>query len=181
MNHPLNFWGITHFKHEAVKRFLDSGDAVDGTKGGLLIGRSHEEGGIPILMRYNDAYKVVAEIEGQEYIFNAAASAHFRERLKILNNPSYDGQWTTIGETIPDHVTKIDCTINPNTYSQFETKYLVLDGRHTYFVINKYSTWRHMELLDQLNKSILGACPNMLLLKLMKYPSPLIACTVSYI
>jgi len=63
------------------------GWAIQASGGGLLIGRSHEEGGIYCWLKYEDDYVLEAEVEGYEYILNPGATFHYQKILSQFNRP----------------------------------------------------------------------------------------------
>lgn len=62
-----------------INEYLKTGKAIDATMGGLILGRSHSEGGIYFLVKENDNYVLEGEVEGYEYIMNYGATLFFSE------------------------------------------------------------------------------------------------------
>lgn len=75
------------FKEEEVEKMLCDGTAIDGTNGGLVLGRSHDEGGVFILHERAGYYQLDGEMEGFEYIFNPAVAAYASDRFRDINKP----------------------------------------------------------------------------------------------
>ena len=57
-----------------MEEYLQTGKAIDATMGGLILGRSHDEGGIYFWVKENDYYILEGEVEGYEYILNFGAT-----------------------------------------------------------------------------------------------------------
>jgi hypothetical protein len=138
-----------YFAHRQVEDFLEYGYAVDGSEGGIILGESHNNGGVKVLFEYDDGYRLVAEVEGGEYILNGGSSCEFFEWLIHVNNPKQDkGKYEPIVDAKHN---VIDC--RPNVVGGLQ-KFLVFDIRVRHFIVNKYSTSRHIEILNRLNSLI---------------------------
>ncbi|OJY94848.1 MAG: hypothetical protein BGP13_14365 [Sphingobacteriales bacterium 40-81] len=61
------------------------GWTIQAAGGGLVLRRSHEEGGIYCWVRYETDYVLEAEIEGYEYILNPGAAFHYGDLLNQFN------------------------------------------------------------------------------------------------
>jgi hypothetical protein len=83
----------------------------DGTKGGLVIGNLHIEGGINLL-RYDSfrkKYRHVAEMEGWEYLTFPLKNQEFFERFSIINKKTLNTNSHQKTEfDIPKHCKIID-------------------------------------------------------------------------
>ena len=65
-----------------MEDYINKGWAIDATYGGLIIGRSHDEGGIYFWVKKDGYYVLEGEVEGYEYIMNFGATNHYS---KITN------------------------------------------------------------------------------------------------
>lgn len=139
------------FSFQTIDTYTSLGLTADGTKGGLLLGQSHADGGINILIKYSDGYRLMANVEGQEYFLNPGATGHFSGRLHDINNHDTD---KLLGLRQPSDltgVTTIDC-FSDDTF--FKSKFLLIDARGEHFIVNKYSTWRHLDTLEEMNRAV---------------------------
>ena len=128
-----------------MKDYVDKDRAINGTKGGIILGPSHDEGGIKIWQRTTegDGYKLKGEIEGFEYILNPGASHCFRNIFSIINKPDehkYDN-WEDYD--IPNTISIID------TRRTSEPKFILLD--FNFSIVNKYSTKCYLSTIDRMN------------------------------
>jgi hypothetical protein len=131
-----------------INVYTSLGLTVNGTKGGLLLGQSHENGGIPVLIKIAEGYKYYAEFEGDEYLINTQCYNTHADRLKLLNQPHSDKYFDFYKSLDLANITTINC--KSDSYLT-KSKFLLLDSNSKYFVVNKYSTLRHSDLLERLN------------------------------
>lgn len=133
---------------------LANGTAVDGNGGGLLLGRWHSEGGVPVLMNsVGGGYELKAEFEGYEYILNPGVLTCFREECEAINQPALDKQPVFEVYTPAVDITLLDVrTVNHPA----GTKYLILDGSTSFFIVNRHSTKLRLELelLEKMNRLV---------------------------
>lgn len=130
-----------------VQLYLD-GHIVDGRNGGLVIGRSHAEGNIYFLAHYSDDFLKFAftgHMEGGEYLVNHLAYSQHRERIHEINQ-DFDDEYSLSNLSIGTHTRVINTTADP-----FD-KAILMDHRDM-FIVNKYSTAKHLEELEQINNS----------------------------
>ena len=131
----MTFYYKEFFSDRIVEEYTEQGLTVDGTKGGLLLGHPHTNDGIPVLMRYSDGYRLIAEFEGEEYFLNPGATQHFEKDLVKLNNADED----KLLDIQPDlsNITTINCFTDSEL---FKSKFILVDARGSQYIINKYST-----------------------------------------
>ena len=124
---------------------------IDSTKGGLLVGNSHKNGGIKLIDEIEEwDYKFIAELEGWEYLVNPIASKKELERLIQINDEFKNEKSEFTAYTIPKNISVINTISNlPN--SVVPNKYL-LYGIDRQFVVNKYSTKKYIVELNEINK-----------------------------
>ena len=139
------------YDFNSVERYISMGLAIDGTKGGLLLGHPHSNGGIPVLIKYAEGYRLMAEFEGQEYLLNPGVSKDLTDKLRLINKHDSDIQLGLKQPTDLSGITTIDCFTDSDIYT---SKFLLIDSRGKQFLINKYSTWRHLKTLEDINNSV---------------------------
>jgi hypothetical protein len=140
------------FTYEKVSEYLLKGLAIDATNGGLILGPSHDEGGIYMLKNVGNGYSLIGEIEGYEYLHNPAAIGYFNESLSRLNDKS-----EMIGKfeeyCVPSNIRIIDARTEDK--SLHNARLLTLDFRIVPMVIcNKYSTKRKLSEINEMNSSV---------------------------
>lgn len=142
-----------HYKQFFTNKFIDDliekNLAIDGTNGGLLLGPSHDHGGIKVIERYSYGYILVAEYEGFEYMFNPGASDLYDHYYELYND--YEGDKTEFFEEyVPnDKIRVIDTSLKNNKI--LSSKLLILDARGRYILFNKHSSKIHLETLNDAN------------------------------
>jgi len=125
---------------------------IDGSKGGLILGNTHAEGGIKVIRQYSneELYEVIAEFEGWEYILNPFTTSKECEILTKINSEFVGSKETFLEFEIPEGVDILD------TRTAFEKRKdlnkLILLGQYSQFIINKFSTKKHLTLLNELNR-----------------------------
>lgn len=140
------------FSISQVEDFFDNGLAVDGTNGGLVLGPSHEEGGIYMLKFIGYGYSLIGEMEGYEYFLNPAASAYFFSSFRHFNDYENDQTENFFDYSIPEDVTTIDAKLSNN--SDYKSKFLVFDNRFHFAICNKFSTKKNLPSINTLNNSL---------------------------
>lgn len=147
----MTFYYKEFFSDKIVQEYTEQGLTVDGTKGGLLLGQPHSNDGIPVLMRYSDGYRLIAEFEGDEYFLNPGATQYFEKDLIVLNDSDKD---ELLNLTLQSDLSKVT-TINCFTDSEFfKSKFILTDARGSQYIINKHSTKRHLHRLEEMNKKV---------------------------
>lgn len=132
---------ITGQEFEQLSR---QGLVVDARRGGLVIGRSHDEGNIYMIQQYLTGYRVINHMEGGEYVICHEAIMKHKDRIIYINSLQMDCQNVDIDvlRHTPLLVTQLD---GPHD------KFLLFDVRRQ-FVVNKGSTCYFLEELNRLNK-----------------------------
>jgi hypothetical protein len=147
----MTFFYKQFFSFKTVETYTACGLTADGTKGGLLLGQSHVDGGINVLIKYADGYRLMANVEGQEYFLNPGATEQFSGKLHDINKHNTD---KFLGLKPPSDITgitTIDC-FSDDTF--LKSKFLLIDARGEHFIVNKYSTWRHLDTLEEINRKV---------------------------
>jgi hypothetical protein len=124
---------------------------VDGNEGGLVLGNSHENGGIFMLARYSDGYRIIGEMEGYEYLVNTGATKHFNNRLLTINNSDRDKLFGFSADLFTPSSTVLDCSTDN---ASFKSKFILLDGRGGMSIVNKHSTLLYLSELEEMNDSV---------------------------
>ncbi len=142
---------MSYFSRAEVAAMLKHGIAVDGNGGGLLIGRSHAEGGIPVLMSLaSGGYQLHAEFEGYEYLLNQAAVFNSRMECEQANQPELDRRSEFVPYTPEEGTTLLDVRADNHPIG---TKYLVLTTGLPFFMVNRHSTKIRLSALEAFNRT----------------------------
>ena len=149
----MNFYYTQFFSFDEVEEFLEKGIAIDSIKGGFILGNAHEDEGIPVLRRYKDGYRLMAEFEGEEFLLNPASTKMFMKDFERLNNFERDEKLNFPKIENFENLRILDCRLKHNLYS---SKFLLTDTRCEYAVFNKHSTKRYIKELDEMNKKYSG-------------------------
>lgn len=137
-----------HFSIETFLDFMLAGHIVDGRGGGLVIGRSHDEGNIYLISQTaNDPsrFTFTACLEGGEYLVNHRAYQSHRARLHAINQDR--GDTSSLPAIKPAAQTRII-----NTVAEPFDKIILMDWREM-FIANKFSTAAHLAELERINDS----------------------------
>jgi hypothetical protein len=131
---------------ENLIRLFLNGWLVAGRGGGLIVGRTHEQGHI-IMMSPTDSLgelTVVGLVSGGEYILSSEATEQHRARLEEIN-----------ADTSPcdQEIVVTSETRILNTRGEPHDKILVI---HRQFIINAQATKRNFAELDALNSQYAG-------------------------
>jgi hypothetical protein len=140
------------FSVKEVKSLFENGYAVDGTNGGVVLGPSHEDGGIYMLKFIGYGYHLVGEMEGYEYFLNPAASAYFFSSFKHFNDYEKDKTEYFYEYPLPEHINIIDARLPAN--SIYKSKFLVFENRFEFGICNKFSTKNKLLEINSLNSSL---------------------------
>lgn len=131
-----------------IQNLIINGDFIDGRNGGLVLGNSHDEGGIIFLFEFPEGFRVFGEIEGYEYIINRDSAEKHRAKLGEINNRKRDLNGYFKEYKMSKSIKVIDARMKNNQY-----KYLLLDVRGGFAIINKHSTRIHLDEIDFINKN----------------------------
>lgn len=147
--------GENRILEEGFLRFLVANNLiVESHKGGLVMGPSHQDGGIQIItLGENDCFWN-SEMEGWEYIINPSSSATHGDELKKINGAHnrLTDQLNFTEYDVPDHITILDCSpveINGVLFTRWLLQYST-----SQWIISRESTKRHLERLNQINKEL---------------------------
>ncbi|MGI4871483.1 MAG: hypothetical protein ACRYFX_09930 [Janthinobacterium lividum] len=141
-----------YLNSEQVAALVADGMIVNGNCGGLLVGRAHSQGGVPVMRKQaGGRYEVWAEFEGYEYIVNPGAVICFSKECESTNQYQIDKK-PLFSEYIPEQgITIIDVRADNHPLG---TKYLILDALPNFFVVNKFSTQIRLRELEEMNRMV---------------------------
>ncbi|MDR1718448.1 MAG: hypothetical protein LBS20_21635 [Prevotella sp.] len=115
---------------------------VDAREGGLIIGRSHDEGNIYVIIPVKDGYNYVHPVEGGEYIVNHISSMKHWDRIRFIN--SHKASDCTI------HIDILRKTPLLVTQGRIADKLLLIHQEGQY-VVNKRAACLFLEELNAIN------------------------------
>lgn len=119
-----------------------NGQVVDATRGGLVIGRSHDEGHIHMFVETENGYENKFNMQGGEYIINHDAYLKHKDRIEFINSHKHAEQYIPVS---------ILCKTPLLITQGIEyDKYLMIDPRGQ-FVINNAATALFLEELNKIN------------------------------
>lgn len=116
------------------------------TRGGYVIGNSHEQGGIKCIVETENKgmFEVCAEIEGDEYVMNAMATIKYKDRLDEINS-----FYTLVPSIDYEHLNKLNSVVAVGDAG------MLWLSKWPQYIINKYATAKYIEELDNMNKDAL--------------------------
>jgi hypothetical protein len=133
-------WKETYDKNK-FKSLFNKGRIIDGRNGGLILGASHQYGGIYVYQFNTNHFINDAEIEGNEYYVNKYAFENNKERILEINS-YYPNNLPKPQKICTQSDTQI---IDASGY----TKALFLAGG---MVINSFATHKYIKELNSINK-----------------------------
>lgn len=133
------------FSLSTMEEYLKKGWAINGTKGGIILGPSHDDGGIKMWQRTTEGngYRLKGEVEGYEYILNPGASHCFDNIFSSINKYGEHKHDNWEDYEIPENITFMD------TRRAVEPKFILLDA--TFSIVNKFSTKCYLQTIEQMN------------------------------
>jgi len=139
------------FNFKEIDIFFKEDAIIDAKQGGILLGPSHDEGGICFLQECHGGFKVYGEVEGYEFIINRRSNESNCTKLELINNIDRD----FFDDFKPYTFSKAILTINAASPDpdKYKCKYIILDFKGGESVINKYSTKKYLEEINKINKS----------------------------
>ena len=130
---------------EEMDKLIENNQAINATFGGLVMGDSHDDGGIYFWIKKGNSYVLEGELEGFEFILNFGATNYFQKATERFHQP--DLHKPDFSEYTPDQEIKLI-----DTRSLKYLKYLIFESGG-FSIINKYSTKGYLKTLDRLNKA----------------------------
>ena len=139
------------YSFDDILDMKEAGLVADATGGGLVIGPTHEEGGVKFLLRDDNGYSVIGELEGYEYVLNVATSFLLRNQFDKFNQPEIHKTGKFEEYPILENIRVIDARLPPG--GLFKSKLLIWEHRGHQMIFNRYSSKIHLELLNQVNNN----------------------------
>ena len=139
------FYGM-RYPLTTMEDYIKKNWAIDATLGGLIIGRTHDEGGIYFWVKKDGFYVLEGEVEGYEYIINFGATNYYS---KITDRFHQHDQHKRdfVDYDPPSHIKLLD------TRHNLEPRFLLFDFGG-FSIINKYSTKGYLNSIDEMNKAV---------------------------
>ncbi|MDP1813615.1 MAG: hypothetical protein Q8K92_04125 [Leadbetterella sp.] len=137
---------LSQFQFNILK---DSGTIINGYKGGLVLAPGHDRQGAGMIIQSGDEFKITGQIEGWEFIVNHLATERYMKRLDEINNELKESYVKFDGFEIPVGTITIDLMPTPGNFLQ-RMKHVFL-GEHPVYIINKHSTQKYIEELNEIN------------------------------
>jgi hypothetical protein len=131
---------------EKMDEYLKNGMAIDATMGGLILGDSHDDGGIYFWVKRGNVYVLEGEVEGFEYIINQGATycfSNITDRFHQAELHKHD-----FVDYEPDLNIKL-----LDTTSLKKPKFLLFDSGG-FSIVNKWSTKGYLKTIDEMNKAV---------------------------
>lgn len=131
-----------------VSQLLKHNCLTDASQGGLIVGPSHEDGGVFMLYLYPEGFRIIGEAEGYEYLVHADASKKFHDQITLMNQP-LDEEFSEY--KIEDHISIINAKSDyPDIY---HSKFIICDFRGGFSIINRRGTKKHLIELEAINRT----------------------------
>lgn len=127
------------FSNDEFKELFKSGCIVDARCGGLVLGRSHDEGNIYMIRECPGGYEVCGHMEGGEYIIRHEACLRHEDRIISINK-----------EKPERYFIDIDILRKTPILQVLPEQCLLIDYRGA-FIVNKKATCYYLEELNRLN------------------------------
>ncbi|MET0636140.1 MAG: hypothetical protein ABWZ25_08920 [Chitinophagaceae bacterium] len=139
------------FSYGEINELLSKGYAVDGRSGGLVLGRSHDDGGVFFLTDVGTEYHLMGELEGYEYIFSVAAQTILGNSFDQINNWERDADEPFEEFNIPESIRVINTV--PDNHAPMLSKLILFEGLFGIpHIVNKHSTKRNLQNIDSFNQ-----------------------------
>ncbi len=128
-----------------INKLFYHGNIYDGTKGGLVLGKLHINGGIHILEPIsNQRFRHVGEMEGWEYISAPIKNHEIKSKFDKINKKTINqGHHILTDFSIPRNCKVINTNLSQVSFL------LVTNSNH--FIINRFATREHIEEIVELD------------------------------
>jgi len=144
----MNLFNKAFYTKTDIASMIEEGLVVDGSAGGLVLGRSHHEGGIRMLFLMEDYYTNDMEIEGYEYIMNSAVLSTYESYFDFINQPVEHFVDKNFEDYNPDEkIKKIDCRLLVGSKA-------IAIGPHKFGIVNRSSTKGFLKTLKDMDDSV---------------------------
>lgn len=131
---------------EKMNEYLKNGLAIDATMGGLILGKSHDNGGIYFWVKRGEVFVLEGEVEGFEFVMNQGATHYFSKTTDRFHQPELHKHEFIDYE--PDRNIKL-----LDTRSLKFPKFLLFNSGG-FSIINKWSTKGYLNTLNEMNKAV---------------------------
>lgn len=146
-NHNYHYYEQL-FSFNEIETLKNDNAIVNATNGGLIIGPSHDEGGVYFLTKYNDGYRLMGEVEGFEFILNPISTKKYNKIISQINNYERDFHYGFYNDSYNSNFEVIDAR-SPN-FIKYKSKFITIDYPSGFSIINKFSTKRFFyQLFDR--------------------------------
>ena len=133
---------------EFIQNLIKKEEFIDARRGGLVLGNSHDNGGVIFLYQFPEGFRVFGELEGYEYVLPREITQKNQKLIRKINNHERDFDDRFEEYQIPNNIITIDARKNES-----QSKYILCDSRGGFSIINKHSTKIHLKKLDELNRN----------------------------
>lgn len=138
---------VFEFKIEEFHKLNELGLIIDGAEGGLVLGNSHQKGGVHMIRQKTETiFEYVGEMEGWEYLTNFK-TAHKYEFSEINERTKPISKYIRTTFKIPEGCKVIDTTKKEIAF--------ILVSKYTQFIVNRFATKKHIKEIIELDKNIL--------------------------
>ena len=133
---------ITKLDQEAFDYIAEHGGFIDARPGGLVVGKTHAEGGIMIISPNEDGetIDIVGEMEHGEYIMSPEATQKHKARLSEINSDNNFNGYINV-----DSIRLKSVLFTGKTFAAI----VLTDGEQ--YIINSKSSAKYLDELDKLN------------------------------
>lgn len=134
---------------EEIHKLIEFNCFFDGTKGGLVLGKLHVDGGVHLIVPIwgTSSYAYDNEMEGWEYLSVPITNAKIGKKFEKLNNSAKTGFTSDIIEfRIPKNCKVID-TLNLSMA-------VILLSEYRHFIVNRKATKKNIRKIIRIEKKI---------------------------
>ena len=137
------------FNHTDIDKLISDNALIDARGGGMLLGPSHDSGGIYFLYESKGCFKLFGEVEGFEYVINRKSAIEYRQKIGEINNLERDFH-PDFKYLLHNKLFKTINAISPDL-EEYKSKFIILDNLGGFAIINKYSTAVHLDTIEKIN------------------------------
>jgi hypothetical protein len=130
---------------------------IDAKQGGLLIGPPHDKyertymnAGIKFLFEVEHGFELHGEVEGFEYIVNRESADVYRNLLSEIQTPELYNYYEFTEYEFDKSIMTVDATTPDEKL--YHSKFIILDTRGGFHIIDKCSTKKHLKTIDNINR-----------------------------
>ena len=140
---------VFEFKIEEFHKLNELGLIFNGIEGGLVLGNSHQKGGIHLLQpKTETTFEYIAEMEGWEYLTHFKTASKYRNELAEINERTKPiSKYIKTTFKIPETCKIIDTTEKEIAF--------ILISNYNQFIVNRFATKKHIQEIMELDKNIL--------------------------